>query len=54
MQTTIGNTNVTALDVSTALAIYFAEHLKGEFFNKFIIFSSRPQMIDMSNACIVG
>lgn len=50
METTIGNTSVTALDVSTALAIYFAEHLKGEFFNKFITFSSRPELIDMSNA----
>lgn len=28
----------------------FAEHLKGEFFNKFITFSSRPELIDMSNA----
>ena len=36
METTIGNTSVTALDVSTALAIYFAEHLKGQFYNKFI------------------
>lgn len=50
MTTTIGNTSVSALDVATALAIYFAEHLKGQFFNKFITFSSRPEMIDMSNA----
>lgn len=50
METTIGGTGVTALNVATALSIYFAEHLKGEFFNKFITFSSRPEMIDMSNA----
>lgn len=50
MQTEVGNTSVTALNVSTALAIYFAEHLKGQFYNKFITFSSRPEMIDMSNA----
>lgn len=50
MQTKVGNTSVTALNVSTALAIYFAEHLKGQFYNKFITFSSRPKMIDMSNA----
>lgn len=50
MQTKVGNTSVTALNVSTALAIYFAEHLKGQFYNKFITFSSRPEMIDMSNA----
>jgi hypothetical protein len=46
----IGNTRVTALDVSTALAIYFAEHCKGQYFNKFITFSRRPEMIDLSNA----
>lgn len=50
MQTTIGGTRVTALDVSTALAIYFAEHCKGQYYNKFITFSSRPEMVDMSNA----
>lgn len=50
MDTPIGSTSVTALDVSTALAIYFSEHLTGQFYNKFITFSSRPQMIDMSNA----
>lgn len=48
MQTEVGNTSVTALNVSTALAIYFAEHLKGQFYNKFITFSSRPEMIDIS------
>lgn len=46
----VGKTSVTALDVSTALAIYFAERCKGEYRNKFITFSSRPKMIDLSNA----
>lgn len=50
MTVNIGGTSVTALNVSTALAIYFAEHCKGQFYNKFVTFSSRPQMIDMSNA----
>lgn len=50
MCSSVGNTNVTALDVSTALAIYFAEHSKGQYFNKFITFSSRPQIVDLSNA----
>lgn len=50
MQINIGDTSVTALDVSTALAIYFAEHCKGQYYNKFITFSSHPQMIDMANA----
>lgn len=49
MDTTVGNTNVTALEVSTALAIYFSEHLTGHFYNKFITFSSRPAMIDQYN-----
>ena len=44
------NTNVTALDVANALAIYFAERASGEFKNKYITFSSRPQLVDFSNA----
>ena len=39
MESNIGNTNVTALDVSTALAIYFSERANGDFKDKFIIFS---------------
>ena len=46
---TIGNTKVTALDVSTALAIYFAERMTGEFHDQFITFSNRPSLIDLSN-----
>lgn len=45
----IGNSNVTCLDVSTALAIYFAEKCEGEYKNKFITFSSYPKIIDLSN-----
>lgn len=45
-----GNTSVTALDVANALAIYFAERASGEFKNKYITFSSRPQLVDFSNA----
>ena len=45
----IGNSNVTYLDVSTALAIYFAEKCEGEYKNKFITFSSHPEIIDLSN-----
>lgn len=50
MQVNVGNTKVTALNVSTALASYFAEHARGEFHNQFITFSSRPEMIDLSEA----
>ncbi len=46
MTCTIGKTNVSALDVANALAIYFAEHNKGEFKDKYITFSSRPQYVD--------
>lgn len=45
-----GNTNVTALEVANALAIYFAEHSSGEFKDKYITFSKRPQLVDFSNA----
>lgn len=44
------NTNVTALDVANALAIYFAERASGEFKDKYITFSSRPQLVDFSSA----
>lgn len=44
----IGNTGCTPIDFATALAIFFAEHSKGEFKDKFITFSSRPQFVDLS------
>ena len=45
-----GQTGVTALDVANALAIYFAERASGEFKDKYVTFSHRPQLVDFSNA----
>ena len=50
MMTGVGGTKVTALEVANALAIYFAEHSSGEFKDKYITFSSRPQLVDFSKA----
>lgn len=49
MYDTVGG-DVTALDVANALAIYFSERSSGEFKDKYITFSSRPQLVDFSNA----
>lgn len=48
MTSLIGGTKVTALDVANALAIYCAEQLEGEFKDKYITFSNRPQFVDLS------
>ena len=47
MTNVIGNTNIMALDVANALAIYFSERLSGEFKNNYITFSNRPQLVDL-------
>lgn len=41
--------NVTALDIATALSIYFAERASGEFKDKYITFSSEPKVVNLSN-----
>ena len=43
-----GSTKAECIEISNALAIFFAEHSKGEFKDKFITFSSRPQFVDLS------
>lgn len=49
MTSTIGNTNIEALDVANAIAIYFAEKLQGEFKDKYISFSENPQLVNLSD-----
>lgn len=44
----VGNTELTAMECSYALGIYFAERLSGVFKDKLITFSHRPQLVDMS------
>lgn len=43
-----GSTKAECIEISNALAIFFAEHSKGEFKDKFITFSSRPQFVNLS------
>ena len=45
----VGGTGVTALSVANALAIYFAEKSSGQFKNKYITFSHRPQLVDFNH-----
>lgn len=49
MTCNVGNGMLTALHVSNALGIYFAERLKGPYKDKFITFSSKPEYVDLSN-----
>ena len=50
MTSCVGGTSVTALEVANSLAIYFAERCQGEFKNKYITFSSRPQLVNLTGA----
>ena len=44
-----GSSSVMAIEICNALAIYFAEQLKGVFHNKAITFSGNPQFIDLKD-----
>lgn len=49
MTVSVGEGTITALEVANSLAIYFAEHSTGEFHDKYITFSSCPQLVDFSS-----
>ena len=44
----VGSSGAKPIDVATALSIYFSERAEGQFKNKFITFSSRPELVDLS------
>lgn len=48
MTCNVGGSNVTALEVANALAIYFAERSSGQFRDKYITFSERPQLVNLA------
>lgn len=47
MKRRMGNTQITALEIANALAIYFAERCKGEFKDRYITFSEHPQLVNL-------
>ena len=47
MLSRIPNSVATAMDVASSLCVYFAERLTGEFHNKFITFSSYPDLVEL-------
>jgi len=50
MYSKIGNTSISALEVANSLAIYFSERLGGQFKDKYITFSKKPQLVDFGGA----
>lgn len=44
----VGDGNVTALHVSNALGIYFAERMGGAYHDRFLTFSASPKYVDLS------
>ena len=49
----IGDTRVTAWEVAHALAIYFAQHSKGPYKNRYITFSSSPKFVSLDGRTLL-
>ena len=45
----VGGTQVSALSVANAIAIYFSERSSGQFKDNYITFSENPQLVDFHN-----
>lgn len=48
------SSSVSALDVASAISLYCAQNNSGEFKNKFITFSSKPQMVTVNSDTLFG
>lgn len=48
MNSPVGNTQVMAIEVANALAIYFAERAKGAYKGRYITFSATPKMVNVN------
>lgn len=49
----VGNTRVTAWEVAHSLAIYFAQHSKGPYKNRYITFSSSPKFVSLDGRTLL-
>lgn len=49
----IGHTRVTAWEVAHAFAIYFAQHSKGPYKNRYITFSSSPKFVSLDGRTLL-
>lgn len=49
----IGDTRVTAWEVAHSLAIYFAQHSKGPYRNRYITFSSCPKFVSLDGGTLL-
>lgn len=54
MTSRVGNTDVSAIEIANALAIYFAERCNGEFKNKYITFSETPKLVRLNGDSLLS